>query len=216
MIKHETKKLALSYFLVALAGLAFIFVVIPLPFMPNFWSYLHRQKLNSNLSTFTEPVYVTAQTQNSSFTFDTFIGWKNAYWVRGFADITSHTGSYYYVQTSKTGVFGAADYGPSALDLAPFKQALAQVCPEQNSGVQMCKVLEPQHFVVKYQVGDTYLLSDITQKIFNRAKLHVNKYPVPEDFVAPTERQIQDIAVVMTQAKPVPLANIMNHFKPEF
>ncbi len=214
-MKYNIKNKNTKWALVILASLVFI-IAIPLPLKPSLWTFLHRQRLNATLSTFTEPLYVTDQTEQSDFGFQTYLGWKNSYWVRGFAKNSDHSGGYYYIQASKTGLFGESDEGPSAFDMAPIKQAFEQTCKPHISGIEICEVLEPKQYVAKYQVQEAYLLSDITQKVFNKDKLDPAKYPYPHDYIAPTEDQIQYIADVMLKAKPKPIADVKKHFKPEF
>lgn len=214
-MKDKIKSKYTKRFLVAFTILLFA-IAVPLPLKPSLWTYIHRQRLNATLSSFTEPLYVTQQTESSNFSFDTFLGWKNSYWVRGFSNNSDHSGGYYYVQASKTGLFGEASEGPSASDMEPIKLAFEQTCAPHASGIEICEVLEPKHYVAKYQVEDAYLLSDITQKIFNKDKLDPAKYPYPHDYIAPTEEQIKDIANVLLKAKPMPIEDVEIHFKPEF
>ncbi len=113
-----------------LIGIIFIGVgilAIPLPFKPSIWTYLHRQQLNETLASFSEPLYIAEQSQNSDYSFQTYLGWKNSYAVTGYTDTENRPStSYTYIQASKTGYFGEAAEGPSSFDLDPLKEAMSK------------------------------------------------------------------------------------------
>lgn len=216
LMKQKPKLNRSNNLLTAVAIVAFIIIVVPLPFKPSIWSFIHRQRLNNTLASFTDPVYIPTQTGVSDYGFQTYLGWQNSYWIMGYSDNSNHTGGYYYIQASKNGQFASAYEGPSETDIEPFSAALTESCEPHDSGIEICQVLKPKHYVAKYEVEKAFLLSDITQKVFNKDKLDPSKYPYPHDYLPPTEAQIQDIAKVMLSAKPMNVADIKKHFKTEF
>ncbi|MDQ2973485.1 MAG: hypothetical protein M3Q79_03330 [bacterium] len=203
---------------IILLGLVVIIVVatVPLPFKPSIWSYIHRKKLDHNLSTFTAPVFLPAKDENRHVTFETFLGWKNSYLIRGYENESSHTGGIFYYQLAKTGSFVATTEGPSDDDMRIYKDTLLKDCPKHPTDIYLCETGDPKRYIAKLDVGDFILATEVTNKVFNGAKLEYPKYTTPHDYLPPKIEDIQNVATTFIQAKPIPLAEARKCFSPEF
>ncbi len=208
---RRTKNISIITGLIIFAVLA-----IPGPFKPSIWTYVHRLKLDKNLSSYSAPLYITPQTRISGVSFDTYLNWKDSYLIRGFADQKNHTGNYFYYQLAKNGSYGETSEGPSKSDMQPYREAIAMNCKHHDSGIHVCDIQNSEHHVAKLDVGNAYLVSDITKRVFNKAKLDYKKYPLPYDYYPPDEKSINTIAKLFLSTEPKPLEQVRKYFKPEF
>ena len=204
------------YIVLALLIVLVAVIAVPLPYKPSIWSYAHRKRLDQNLATYSAPLYIPSQSEVSSVGFETYLGWKNSYAIRGFADKKLHTGGYLYYQLAKDGIYSESSEGPSQYDMRPFNEALAMNCESHASGIHICQVGSPKFYIAKLDVGEAVLLSDITRKVFNKDKLDVKVYPMPYDYLPPTEDDILTISEILQKAQPMPIAKAKKYFKPEF
>lgn len=173
-----------------IVGLIIFILVVPLPFKPSLWSYFHGKRLSSELNKSTEAVYLPTGEDRNHATFETFIGWRDAYFIRYGNASTNELAAYY--QFSDTSKFPLTSEGPSEDDLAPYAKILKdEGCVIKEADLYICKYVPDGRQFLMRKISGKRLIAGISQAWPNHQADFV--YKVSDEYAKAAERILKSV-----------------------